>query len=119
MVGTIFQKKFENAATIATTANWWVPVTDADKKEYTPFNEVEIFNNSAEDLEIRFEGSSTKCDYCPAGYGYRLKDSDGKLFYSINIYNRTAGTIAVGEIIVIIRRKGIPFGVKAASGGWS
>lgn len=99
-----FRKKYENTAAIAVSSVWVVEITDSDKTNHTPFNRLRVFNNSSNDIEIRFGKSTTDVEILKDGDILDFTKDDLLEFEHLEIYNRSAiNPIAIGEIIIIIR----------------
>ncbi len=99
-----FKKKYENTDVIAVESSWVVPFTDTDKQDHTPFNRLKVFNNSGNDIEIRFSRSSTENLEILKDGDIMIWDKDDKLNYSyLEIYNRSSlAQIELKEIISIV-----------------
>lgn len=105
---TIFFKKVENAETIASTAIWQpkdTQITEDDIGRHGPFNHLTVYNNSANDVEVRLYGNDTRgVEYLPAGAALVFDKDDDIQYYRPSIYNRDAGTIAANQIILMVRK---------------
>jgi len=105
----VFRKNYSNAAAINTTTLWHIRPSDEETRQYAPFNQVLIFNDSDEDVQVRFNGSESDyvIVYSKTTFGTTL--DDGKNYYTVDIYNQSATNVAIGEIKVRVARiKDVP-----------
>jgi len=104
MARTIYLKKHTNAATIGAAAAWRVNISDSDKARYAPFNSYTLYNNSGQDILLRYEGTSTKEEPVNAGDALELDYREGLYFYNLDIYNAGVAPIAIGDIIIVVKK---------------
>ena len=112
MAKTIFYKKIENTSTIVAGAVWQPTEaqlsTGQEIDKHTFFNTLTIHNDSDKDIEVRLNGTSNTTqgvELLHAGDTMIWDADEGIAFRRPAIYNRdTSLTIAVSEIIMIIRK---------------
>lgn len=100
----VFRTNYANSGAINTGTIWHVRPSEEETRMYAPFNIVTIFNDSDEDLHIRFNGSTTDyvVVYSKTVFGTTL--DDGKNFYYLDVYNASATNTAANEVRIRIAR---------------
>jgi len=89
MTGQVFQKSYSPTSDISTESIWRVPISQSDVDTYENFNGIVVHNSSDQDIDVRFNGSTTKKRLVKANT--TLIDSDHN-FWKIDIYNRSSIT---------------------------
>ena len=99
-----FKKKYENTAVIAVESSWVVPFSDSDKENHTPYNRLKVFNNSGNDIEIRFSRSTTEDLEVLLDGDLMIFDKEDDLrFHYLEIYNRSdLAQIEINDIVLIV-----------------
>lgn len=111
MAGTIFNKRYANVAAIAAGAWERVGITEADKKEFGPFNAFRIHNQHSEDIYVIYNtdprnGISDNRELIPAGTILELDHEEKQSFSELYIYLPQGVAVPIGKIITFVRKFG-------------
>jgi len=100
---------FKNTSTILTTKNWIIDFENDDttSQKYMPFNNVQITNNSDEDIYFYPNQDSTRAKLVPSGTIITFDSKVIPALRSLKIYNASATTVSANEIEVAVWKEGV------------
>jgi len=104
MPRVIYEQVYNNSEIATSSSENFVPST-SDRNKYASFNHLEVFNNSAVDIELRFNGSSTRDRLLPTGVSMVIEKEDNFYYDWLQVVNLSSSAVVASDSVKIIIKK--------------